>query len=340
MPNLVFVDTFANIDHTQITGRALGASEHQMYKLVASLGTACFNTGNGPRTIDGVLYDNIERAAFGSDAVILLMRSYPYTNRSLVQKLAGHDLILWVHDTPNDSLVDRSYTSIAAAKAEVLANPRLRFVANSQLCRKQLIDYFGPEIDVGRVTVIPNTVHVDEFVKAPVTVDLSRLVYASAWVKGIEGVITLYDYIFRNDPDFHLTLMNPGYDNMERYKGLLADMKRKYGSRVEVLGPQSRAEFSRVVAGSLCTMTARFSETFGCVFAESLALGTPVVADVCSGAVREFAGEEAIVDYGNPAAVLARVVALRAARPMVSLPAGYDAETVVAAWRALLANLR
>jgi hypothetical protein len=63
------------------------------------------------------------------------------------------------------------------------------------------------------------------------------------------------------------------------------------------------------------------------------------VADVCSGAVREFAGEEAIVDYGKPDSVLARLVALRAVRPTVTLPAGYDAETVVTAWRSLLANL-
>ena len=340
MVDLAFVDMFASIDHTQITGRALGASEYQMYKLVASLGTACFNTGSGPRTVDGVSYDNIERASFEPGIVILLMRSYPYTNRPLIQKLAGHDLILWVQDTPNDSLVDRSHTAIAAAKAEVLANPRLRFVANSQLCRKQIIDYFGPEFDVGRVTVIPNVVYTDEFVKESVSVNMNRLVYASAWIKGIEGVIALYDYIFRNDPDFCLTLMNPGYDAMERYTGLLADMKRKYGSRVEVLGPRSRLEFSRVVAGSLCTMTARFSETFGCIFAESLELGTPVIADICSGAVREYAGEEAVVDYGRPAQVLERLQSLRAVRPTVSMPAGYTADIVLEAWRSLLDKLR
>jgi glycosyltransferase involved in cell wall biosynthesis len=253
--------------------------------------------------------------------------------------LAGHVILQWIQDTPGDHLVDRTYTGVAAAKAEVLANPQHYFIANSQTCRRQLLEYFGSAIE-DRIFVIPNALYTDEFAPdLPTVVDHNRIVYASAWIKGIEGVIAVFDYVFRHDPDFRLTLMNPGYDNMDRYKGLIADIKRKYRDRVEILGPQSRADFSRIVAGSLCTMSARFSETFGCIFAESLALGTPVVADVHSGAVREYAGDESIVDYGSPETVLARLRALRSNRVCAGLPAEYRVEPVIQQWRDLLTKL-
>jgi glycosyltransferase involved in cell wall biosynthesis len=335
----VLIDTLSSIDHEQIRGRAVGASEYQFYRLVAEMGSSCYNSGSGPRQVGNIIYDNIGNAVIPEGAIVLLMRSYPYVVRDLVAKLAGHVIVHWVHDTPGDHLVDRTRTDVAAAKAEVLANPNHYFVANSQTCRRQLIEYFGPTIE-GRVFVIPNALYTDEFATdLPTTVDNNRIVYASAWVKGIEGVITAFDYVFRHDPDFRLTLMNPGYDNMDRYKGLIADIQRKYRGRVEILGAQSRAEFSRVVAGSLCTMTARFSETFGCVFAESLALGTPVIADVHSGAVHEFVGFESIVDYGAPETVLTRLRALRSDRRCPSLPMEYRAEPVMQQWRDLLAKL-
>ncbi len=332
----ILIDTLSDVDHEQIKGRAIGASEYQFYRLVAEMGTACYNNGPGTRCIGNIPYDVVGNAKIPHNAIVLLMRAYPYANRDLISKLTGRVIIQWIQDTPGDHLVDRTYTGVAAAKAEVLANPRHYFVANSQTCRRQLIEYFGPAI-TERIFVIPNALYTDEFASdLPTTVDHNRIVYASAWIKGVEGVIAVFDHVFRNDPDFRLTLMNPGYDNMDRYKGLIADMKRKYSDRVEILGPQSRAEFSRVVAGSLCTMSARFSETFGCIFAESLALGTPVVADVCSGAVREYAGDESIVDFGNPDTVLSALRRLRNNRPAVSLSQMYLPECIYKSWKELL----
>jgi glycosyltransferase involved in cell wall biosynthesis len=335
----VLIDTLSDIDHEQIKGRAIGASEYQLYRLVAAMGSACYNNGPGPRSVDGISYDNIKNADIPAGAIVLLMRSYPYASRDLVKKLEGHTIIQWLQDTPGDHLVDRTYTGVAAARAEILENPRHYFVANSQTCRRQLLEYFGDAIEE-RVFTIPNALYMDEFATdLPTTVDLNRIVYASAWVKGIEGVIDVFDYVFRHDPDFRLTLMNPGYDNAARYEPLLADVRDRYDARVEVLGPKSRAEFSRVVAGSLCTISARFSETFGCIFAESLALGTPVLADTSSGAVCEYAGEESIVDYGQPATVLERLRSLREARVCRALPESYSVDAVMQAWRDLLAKL-
>jgi glycosyltransferase involved in cell wall biosynthesis len=335
----ILVDTLSDIDHEQIKGRALGASEYQFYRLVESFGTACYNNGPGPRYVGNILYDNLANAEIPENAIVLLMRTYPYTNRTLTTKLTDHILIQWVHDTPGDHLVDRTYTEIAAAKAAVLGNARHYFVANSQSCGRQLLEYFGPTI-ADRMFVIPNALYVDEFATdLPTSVDLNRIVYASAWCKGVAGVIAVFDYVFRNDPDFRLTLMNPGYDNMAQYEGFLADIRGRYGSRLEVLGPQSRLEFSRIVASSLCTMTARFNETFGCVFAESLALGAPVVADIHSGAVREYAGEESIVDYSHPENVLERLHSLRSNRVCRPLSNEYRVDAVMLAWHTLLAKL-
>ena len=66
-----------------------------------------------------------------------------------------------------------------------------------------------------------------------------------------------------------------------------------------IFGKQSKENYCNIIKSSLCVLSPKFIETFGCVFAESYYLGTPVIADINTGAVKEIIDNSYIVDYDN-----------------------------------------
>jgi len=83
-------------------------------------------------------------------------------------------------------------------------------------------------------------------------------------------------------PDLRLVVGNPGYKSG-------CDARR---AGVELLGPQPQARIHAEARSALCTFVPNFviPETFGLVFAESHALGTPVLTHDC-GAALEVVGD-------------------------------------------------
>lgn len=115
-------------------------------------------------------------------------------------------------------------------------------------------------------------------------VDLDKLVFFSSPNKGLKFALDAFQAMRRRIPSLRLVVGNPGY---------------KRGPRDEIagvtyLGPQPQAWMHAEVRTALCTFSPNIAipETFGLVFAESLALGTPVLAHDC-GAAGEIIGDSA-----------------------------------------------
>ena len=89
-----------------------------------------------------------------------------------------------------------------------------------------------------------------------------------------------------------------GYD-YHKYKNYQQLLKNKYKDNILILGPLNKQEYAQVIQSACCVISSTFQETFGCVFAESYYLGTPVIADINSGAVIEIIEKENIVNYNN-----------------------------------------
>jgi glycosyltransferase involved in cell wall biosynthesis len=108
-------------------------------------------------------------------------------------------------------------------------------------------------------------------------VDVSKLVYFSSPNKGLKFALDAFRAMRRQMPDLRLVVGNPGYKTR---RSILID-------GVEYLGPQPQARIHAEVRTALCTFFPNFviPETFGLVFAESNALGTPVLTHDCGAAV-------------------------------------------------------
>lgn len=117
-------------------------------------------------------------------------------------------------------------------------------------------------------------------------VDDRKLVFLSSPNKGLKFTLDAFRAVRRAMPDMRLVVGNPGY------KG--GGAARLDG--VEYLGPQPQQRVHAEARTALCTFFPNFviPETFGLVFAESKALGTPVLTHDC-GAALEVLGDPAQV---------------------------------------------
>src|SRR5512146_69181 len=112
-------------------------------------------------------------------------------------------------------------------------------------------------------------------------VDNGKLVFLSSPNKGLKFTLDAFRAVKRAMPDMRLIVGNPGYKSGEapRLDG------------VEFLGPQPQQRIHAEVRTALCTFFPNFviPETFGLVFAESNALGTPVLTHDCGAALEVVA---------------------------------------------------
>jgi glycosyltransferase involved in cell wall biosynthesis len=122
----------------------------------------------------------------------------------------------------------------------------------------------------------------DELQPDGTPVDDRKLVFLSSPNKGLKFTLDAFRAVRRAMPDLRLVVGNPGYKRGEavRIDG------------VEFLGPQPQARIHSEVRTALCVFFPNFviPETFGLVFAEAKALGTPVLTHDC-GAALEVLGD-------------------------------------------------
>jgi glycosyltransferase involved in cell wall biosynthesis len=112
-------------------------------------------------------------------------------------------------------------------------------------------------------------------------VDERKLVFLSSPNKGLKFTLDAFRAVRRALPDMRLLVGNPGYkaQRAARLDG------------VEFLGAQPQPRIHAEVRTALCTFFPNFviPETFGLVFAESRALGTPVLTHDCGAALEVLA---------------------------------------------------
>lgn len=187
---------------------------------------------------------------------------------------------LWLHDRvePRSKRARR-----IAADADVLRQLAVNVICVSDTQRHAVeaaLRWMGAGERVSACTIY-NPVN-DELRPDGSPVDDRKLVFLSSPNKGLKFTLDAFRAVRRAMPDLRLVIGNPGYkqDEAAPIEG------------VEFLGPQPQARIHSEVRTALCTFFPNFviPETFGLVFAESKALGTPVLTHDC-GAALEVVGD-------------------------------------------------
>ena len=87
----------------------------------------------------------------------------------------------------------------------------------------------------------------------------------------------------------------------------------------------------------LCVFSTSYPETFGCVFAEALHLGVPVIGDnSVKAGFHEIIPHQLMCNFNNPNEVIDKIENLRTNRPNVTLDNKFYDVSVINEWVKLL----
>ena len=263
-------------DTRTLHAQALGGTESTLVRVADALGAWVMQHNRShdweryrsPQRISGITRVIVNR---DSRALPLVRKYYPAAR-----------VYLWLHD--------RVHPHARRARWLAASAPLLRESAATAVCvsdwQRRGVEATLRSIglaEVVRALTIYNPV--DDALRPDGTaVDPAKLVFFSSPNKGLDFALDAFSELRRAMPQLRLLIGNPGYK--ER------DAAPRPG--VEFLGPQPQARMHREVRSALCTFFPNFviPETFGLVFAESHALGTPVLTHDC-GAAAEIVGDPA-----------------------------------------------
>lgn len=308
------------------------AATHEVY--VAQTRRATDYHGSGPRYVGPATLEALSRK---DDIDICIVQR----KHKAVPRVAGMfpsaRLVLWVHD----------YLALKSRFARHrLARAKCRMVAVTQTHAGHTAAVFGngwrkayPQRDGAGpaewpVTSIPNPV-ADDLEPDGTPVDVNKLVFFSSPHKGLRQVLERFADVRRRFPSCRLYLANPGYRTLTDRRYSPVDALHADG--VEVLGSLSHDKVIDQLRGALCVFYPQtvFPETFGLVYAEANAVGTPVLAHDF-GSAAELLSAEQLVDGNSTRAIVARIGAWRAERPTVRLDPRFRLAAVVAVWNHFL----
>jgi glycosyltransferase involved in cell wall biosynthesis len=226
---------------------------------------------------------------------------------------------LWVHDFNTQHLVEEAEL---LRGAKVLCVSRTHKTVTTGSLLRQLDDTQGITVDF-----VYNPL--DEDLKADDTpVNPSRYVFFSSPHKGLEHTLKIFERVREFDKDAELRVANPGY---------LPD-RETWPAGVVNLGPLPHHKIIQEVRSAQCVLNLNdvFPETFGIVFSEASAVGTPTLTAPI-GAAREILGDrEQTVDVRNEKAVIDRLLKWRESRPKVQANPEFRLSNVIAKWKDLI----
>lgn len=164
--------------------------------------------------------------------------------------------------------------------------------------------------------------------KKPVRRNPNKLLFLSAPNKGLAEVLSHFQQVKTMMPHMRLYIANPGYRSQ-------ADIEQ---AGVHVLGALPQSELWQHVAESLCVFYPQttFAETFGLIYAEANALGTPVLAhDI--GAAREILHpQNPLIDCRNSGLVIKTLQQWQEKLPAVKYREIFADPSVYQQWSELL----
>ena len=352
MKRIILIDFTTNIRYEDIEDKPIGGSEFQFYNLAFNISEyeniICYNKIENEHKTGNILYKNVNEIyneKFSPNDIIIIQRLLPEMN--IIQLFKNCIIYIWIHDYDFNSVFFQfqKITNITD-KLRILnyvnANNNIKFVFNSEFTKKFFNIHFSLNnmiINETRQNVIYNILY-EQFIckkdkNTKNKIINKNLVYASGWNKGVQKIIEIFEYILTQDSSFKLILMTPGYE-YDKYKMYELYLKNKYPNNIIIYGPVHKSLYCELIENSGCVLAPSFPETFGCVFAEAYYLGTPVICDVKSGAVKEIIGNDNVVNYKNLNEVYNKIITKVESNEKIELDEKFMLNYNLNIWRQLL----
>lgn len=314
-------------NHKTIVEDGGGASELLFFitamKLADHFSTTIINSNNYSSKIDNVQYmylpNNLELDI--NNSVIVVQRHFSILI-DLHIKYPSNRYILWSHDFLENKFTHLSgnYTSEFIDNYFAMNNIITIAVSNFH---KQNILLKMPNI---KIYVIYNALFPELYPKNDNTVINNYIVFASNWAKGIDRVIDIGKEYYKKNTHFKLLLLKPSYCMYE------PDLSAY--PFIEIIGNiKNKEEYCMILQKSICVLTTSYPETFGCVFAEALHLGVPVIGDnsIMAG-FHEIINKDYICNFKQIDKVIDIIERIITTKPTVMLDSKFYGNNIILEW--------
>lgn len=301
-----------------LSAEIMGGTEATVIRLMDALPQASVMQHNRAAVAPGFpQYRPLDWSALPKDGPIVVMRKAPVALQ--VRQLGWKGpLYLWLHD-----LVDVQ-TMLCMGD---LATQDVELIPVSYWHRDHVLAATRALFDDGRPMPRSRVIYnpYDESLAPRGTYDPDRLVFISSPHKGLRDAIRLFAPLKERWPSLELVAANAG--NVELGQ-----------PGVRALGNLTHDKAMDLLAGAFCMFypNMTYPETFGIVYAEANALGTPVLAHDFGSAAEVLGDPRQVVDARNPAAVVERFAQWREhGRPQVAGREVFKLANIVEQWKAL-----
>lgn len=269
--------------------------------------------------------------------IVIIIRDYKRLDE-FASLYSRAKIFLWMHTIPNAKII--SYRKILARyNCTILCVSKFHKQVITQMLHghwyNNLFNVFSPRrtFDIRVIyNPIPNNLMPDN-----TPINKNKLIFCSSPNKGIGETILNFNKVTEVLPDMVLYIANPGYMALKGYKHL--DEKLLNNPKIVVLGHLKQQELLQHVREAFCVFCPQTykPETFGLVYAEANAVGTPVLAYDFGAAKEVLNGEEQVVDIKRSDIVIKRLSDwYQYGRPKVDGKDIFRLSNVIKAWNNLL----
>lgn len=321
--------------NTTIQERSLGGTEATIIRVAHALSTYhevyiaqhC-RCEEDDANYDGVHYLSLSSANQLLPDVVILLREYEWIE-TVGQLFPQAKHYFWMHNLPPYDM----YRMLP-----VLIKYDYQVIAVSNFHRETIIKrlkpnwyqrYFKKYNNNVKVKVIYNPIE-DALQPDTTEIDVNQMLFLSSPHKGLAQVLKIFDYLRRFYPEYRLFVCNPGNWNDQIY----------IPENVTVLGSIPHPQVIEYLRRSFCVFypQTKRMETFGLIYAEANAVGTPVLAHPIGSAQEILADPQQLVDGTNKRAILEKILLWRHERPKVKVNPEFRLTKVIESWLKLFSQ--
>lgn len=318
-------------NHKSVIGAGLGASEFLFFQTANELtkhyDVVVYNSDPEAKKMDDVEYrflspnlnSNIENI---NNSVVIVQRDFEYVI-NLHKINSSNKYILWSHDYLYIEFKNLSGDYSNKEINDYCTINNIKIVSVSQYHARNIKKRL-PSVNITTIynALFPQYLHRD----STISHDKNKIIFASAWHKGLDNVLKIGTEYYKKNKNFKLVLIQPIYCTWN------PDLK-EYPFVEKVGCIKDKGEYSKLLQGCLCVLSTSFPETFGCVFAECLHLGVPVIGDSNTQCgFLEFIPHEHTCKFSNTRDVIRIIEQFRVNRPSVKLDNKFYIDSVTKEW--------
>lgn len=308
------------VNHKTALSAGCGASEFQISLLAKALAddghdVTCFNSTKTKEKIENIFYrpyqDLMNNKDINGDIPLIFWRFFDVIPH-LVKFYNPRKIILWSHDYGGHG---------SLSSFQIVNESKIKIVAVSNF-HKNSLDSINPE----NIIIIPNALYDNVYqYSKDIEINKNMITFGSAWHKGLNQIVDLFDKLYLKYPNFFLNVLSPNYGKIN------IDLKKPYIKLLNIVG--NKKQYCNILQSSLCTISTEFPETFGCVFAESYYLKTPVIATNKYNGMHEFINNEHTCDLQNYDEFENLLLRFYDNRPIVQLDSSFLGGEIINIWK-------